>query len=293
MSLQKKATIIASICAISLALVKFTIGIMSGSIAVLSSALDSLMDFIISAFNFLAVKKSAQKANEDYNFGFSKIEALMGFLEGSMIIGVAVFILYQSIEKIYNKEQINDLNLSIFVMIFSIVVTLFLVIFLSFVAKKTKSLIIESDCLHYKSDLLSNAFTLLALVIIYFTNFYIIDAIFGLLISAYISFSAFEIIKKSVQFLMDKALDDDKVNDIKNIIKSHPEVKSYHYLKTRKTPSINYISVHLVLCPVISLYDAHKIGDQIENAIKAKFENELCDIQIHLDPYDDSKNERL
>ena len=170
MSLQKKATIIASICAISLALVKFTIGIMSGSIAVLSSALDSLMDFIISAFNFLAFKKSAQKANEDYNFGFSKIEALMGFLEGSMIIGVAVFILYQSIEKIYNKEQINDLNLSIFVMIFSIVVTLFLVIFLSFVAKKTKSLIIESDCLHYKSDLLSNAFTLLALVIIYFTN---------------------------------------------------------------------------------------------------------------------------
>ena len=292
MSLQKKATMIASICALSLTIIKFIIGIFSGSIAVLSSAMDSMMDFIVSVFNFLAVKKSAQKPNEEYNFGYSKIEALMGFLEGSMIIGVAIFILYQSINKIYNKEIINDLNLSIYVMVFSIIVTFFLVLFLTFVAKKTKSLIVESDCLHYKSDLLSNFLTLVALIIIYFTNFYIIDAIFGLVISAYISFSAFEIIKKSLQFLMDKAIDDDKVEYVKEVIKSHPEVKSFHYLKTRKTPNMNYISVHLVLCPIISLYDAHKIGDQIENSIKEKFKDENFDIQIHLDPYDDSKNER-
>ncbi len=136
MSLEKKATIIASFCAFFLALVKFIVGILSGLVAVLSSAIDSMMDFAISAFNFLALKKSSQKANENYNFGFSKIEALMGVLESCFIAGVVVFIFYQSILKIYYKEEIADLNSGIFVMIFALVVTFFLVVFLNFVAKK-------------------------------------------------------------------------------------------------------------------------------------------------------------
>ncbi len=96
MSLQKKATLVASLCAIVLALVKFIVGLTSGSVAVLSSAIDSLMDFAISAFNFLALKKSSQKANENYNFGFSKIEALMGLLEGVFYICIINKIKIQS-----------------------------------------------------------------------------------------------------------------------------------------------------------------------------------------------------
>ncbi|EAI2535368.1 cation diffusion facilitator family transporter, partial [Campylobacter coli] len=109
MNLQKKATLIASLCAIVLALIKFVVGITSGSVAVLSSAIDSLMDFAISAFNFLALKKSSQKANENYNFGFSKIEALMGLLEGVFIVSVGIFIFYESILKIYYKKEIINL----------------------------------------------------------------------------------------------------------------------------------------------------------------------------------------
>ncbi len=121
MNLQKKATLIASLCAIVLALIKFVVGITSGSVAVLSSAIDSLMDFAISAFNFLALKKSSQKANENYNFGFSKIEALMGLLEGVFIVSVGIFIFYESILKIYYKEEIINLNASIYVMIFALI----------------------------------------------------------------------------------------------------------------------------------------------------------------------------
>ncbi len=106
-------------------MVKFIVGLTSGSVAVLSSAIDSLMDFAISAFNFLALKKSSQKANENYNFGFSKIEALMGLLEGVFIVGVGIFIFYESILKIYYKEEIKDLNSSIYVMIFALIMTFF------------------------------------------------------------------------------------------------------------------------------------------------------------------------
>ncbi|HEC1847719.1 TPA: cation transporter [Campylobacter jejuni] len=292
MSLQKKATLVASLCAIVLALVKFIVGLTSGSVAVLSSAIDSLMDFTISAFNFLALKKSSQKANENYNFGFSKIEALMGLLEGVFIVGVGIFIFYESILKIYYKEEIKDLNSSIYVMIFALIMTFFLVLFLNYVAKKTKSLIIESDALHYKTDCLANACTLGALVLIYFTNLHIIDAIFGIVISLYTAFSAFKIIKKALAFLMDEALPKEQVDKICTLISNNPEIISYHELKTRKTPSCNYLSVHLVFCPIISLLNAHKISDEIEEGVRKMFENEKWDIQIHLDPYDDAEQER-
>ncbi|EJB0525096.1 cation transporter [Campylobacter jejuni] len=292
MSLQKKATLVASLCAIVLALVKFIVGLTSGSVAVLSSAIDSLMDFAISAFNFLALKKSSQKANENYNFGFSKIEALMGLLEGVFIVGVGIFIFYESILKIYYKEEIKDLNSSIYVMIFALIMTFFLVLFLNYVAKKTKSLIIESDASHYKTDCLTNACTLGALVLIYFTNLHIIDAIFGIVISLYTAFSAFKIIKKALAFLMDEALPKEQVDKICTLISNNPEIISYHELKTRKTPSCNYLSVHLVFCPIISLLNAHKISDEIEEGVRKMFENEKWDIQIHLDPYDDAEQER-
>ncbi|MBZ7931262.1 MULTISPECIES: cation diffusion facilitator family transporter [Campylobacter] len=292
MSLQKKATIIASMCALSLACIKFIVGLMSGSVAVLSSAIDSLMDFAISAFNFLALKKSTQRANENYNFGFSKIEALMGLLEGGFIVCVGIFIFYESILKIYYKKEIIDLNSSIFVMIFAIIITFFLILFLNYVAKKTKSLIIESDALHYRSDFLTNICTLIALILIYFTDLYIIDAIFGIVISLYTAFSAFKIIKKALSFLMDQALPKEQVDQICTLISKHPEIISYHELKTRRTPNCNYLSVHLVFCPIISLLNAHKISDEIENNVRLMFKDEKWDMQIHLDPYDDQEQER-
>lgn len=291
MSLQKKATIIASFCAFFLALCKLIIGLMSGSIAILSSAIDSMVDFIISAFNFLAIRKVAQKPNENYNFGYGKLEAIMGLIEGCFVAGIGIFIFYQSVLKIYYQEEIQNINIGIFVMLFSLVLTFCLVVFLSYVAKKTKSLIVESDCLHYKSDLLTNFATLLALILIYLTGYFIIDALFGIIASFYIAFSAFKIIKKSTSLLMDVALEENKVEKIRELIKKNKEIISFHHLKTRKSPNMNYLSVHLVFCPIISLYNAHKISDELEMSIRKTFNDEKWDIQIHLDPYDDQEQE--
>lgn len=293
MNLAKIATISASICAIFLAIVKFVIGFTTGSVAILASAIDSLVDFVISILNFLALKKASQKSNNQYNFGYSKIEALMGLLEGFVIFIIGVYIFYESIVKIYHQERVDNLNLGIYVMVFALAVTFILVLFLSYVAKKTQSLIVESDCLHYKSDVLTNFFTLLALVIIYFTQFYIIDAIFGILVSFYIAFSSFKIIKKSLEFLMDKALDKEVVEWIQVCIQKHPEIISFHQLKTRQSPDKKYLSVHLVFCPIISLLNAHKIADDIEDEIRKNYKDDKWDIQIHLDPYDDSEEERV
>ena len=283
-----KATLIASLCAFSLASLKFIVGLISGSVAVLSSALDSLMDFIISILNFFALKKSAHKSNADYNFGFDKIEALMGLLEALFIGAMAVFIFYEGSRKLYEKEGVSDISLSLAVMFFAMIVSLVLTLFLNKVAKTSKSLIVEADSLHYKTDFLTNFATLLALLLLYFTDWHFIDGAFGVIISFYILFSAVKIAKKSIEMLMDKALDERVVTRIKELIKQNGEVISFHELKTRVSPNINYISVHLVFCPLISLMQAHQISDEIEDKIKAEFKDEQFNIQIHLDPYDDS-----
>ncbi len=288
MTLQKKATIIASITATVLIIIKLTIGILSGSVAILASAIDSVLDLIISAFNYFAINKSEQPANKTFNYGKGKIEALAAVIEGTIITMSGLFILYQAIKKAYAGGETTFLGSSILVMAISLVITIALVIFLNYVAKKTNNMVIKSDALHYKTDVLSNGGILISLLLIYSTGFHLMDAIMGVIISIYIIYCAYEIIKEGVYILLDAALDEKIVNEIKNIIRNEEKVNDFHYLKTRKSANTNFVDVHLVFNNGISLLKAHSLGDKIEDKIALINKNEIWIINIHLDPYDDS-----
>jgi len=288
MTLQKKATIISSITATVLVIIKLTIGILSGSVAVLASAIDSVLDLIISAFNYFAINKSEQPADKIFNYGKGKIEALAAVIEGTIITMSGLFILYHAIKKAYVGEETTLLGSSILVMAISLVITIALVMFLNYVAKKTNSMVIKSDALHYKTDVLSNGAILISLVLIYSTGLHLIDALMGVIISIYIIYSAYEIIKEGVYVLLDAALDEKTVNEIKTIIESEEKISSYHHLKTRKSANTNFVDVHLVFNDGISLLKAHSLGDKIEDNIALLNEKEEWVINVHLDPYDDS-----
>jgi cation diffusion facilitator family transporter len=288
MTLQKKATIVSSSTAGILVIIKLAIGIMSGSVAVLASAIDSVLDLIVSAFNYFAINKSEEEADETFNYGKGKIEALAAVIEGTVITMSGIFIFYQAIEKLYTKEEVTYLDTSILVMFISLVLTIFLVIFLNYVAKKTNNMVIKSDALHYKTDVLSSGAILVSLILIYTTNIHFIDSIMGIIISIYIIYSAYEIIKDGVYILLDAALDDEIVEQIKTIVTSEPQISNYHYLKTRKSGHTNFVDIHLVFNEGISLLKAHSIGDKIEEKIMELNEDAEWIINAHLDPYDDS-----
>ncbi|WP_331774163.1 cation diffusion facilitator family transporter [Sulfurospirillum sp. 1612] len=287
MSLQKKATIVSSVTAIVLIVIKLTIGVISGSVAVLASAIDSMLDFIVSAFNYFAIKKSEQPADVYFNYGKGKIEALAAVIEGTIIALSGVFIFYESVKKTFEHEILTHLDSSIWVMVISLVLTIGLVIFLNYVAKKTDNMVIKADALHYKTDVYSNGVILISLVVIHFTQFYLIDAIMGIMISLYIIYSVYEIIKGGVLVLLDVALEKDLVEKIQTIIESEKEITGYHLLKTRKAGNINFVDVHLVLDPTMSLLRAHYAGDRVEDKIKEIDLKYDWVINIHLDPYDD------
>jgi len=291
MRIEKKATLVSSSVALVLVAFKLTVGIISGSVAVLASAVDSLLDMVVSAFNYFALHNSDKEPDEHFNFGRRKLEPLAAVIEGTIISLSALFILYEAISKMVQNDPIKHLSLSIWVMVGSMVITAGLVIFLNIVAKKTGNMVIKADALHYKTDLLSNGAVLISLIIIHLTEYTLIDPILGIGISIYMIYSALPLIKDGIMMLLDAALDPQSVAKITTILDNEIDVNSHHDLLTRHSASDIYISVHIVFSISTSLYDAHLVGDKIELALKNCFPDNNVHPLIHLDPYDDSEAE--
>ncbi len=289
MSSQKKATVVSTSVATLLVFVKLIIGIASGSVAVLASAIDSLLDMAVSIFNFFAIKKAEEDPDENYHYGKGKIQAIAGVIEGTVITMSGLYIIYVAIEKLHKGSETSLLGPSIVAMLISIVVTFFLVRYLLRIAEETDNIVIKADALHYQTDLLSNGAVLVALGLVYFTGIDAIDAVFGMAIGAYIIYSAYEIIVEGVQILLDKALDGEVVAKIGEIIANHPKVTSYHWLKTRTDGTTNFVEFHMVLQPDMTLLEAHRIADEVELQIMAIDPEKRWVISPHFDPYDDSE----
>jgi len=278
---------VATAVATMLTVLKLVIGLASGSVAVLASAIDSLLDMAISVFNFFAIKKSEENPNETYQYGKGKIQAIAGVIEGTVITISGLYIIYKAVEKLIRGEGLALLTPSIGVMLISLLVTYFLVQYLLRIASETENIVIKADALHYQTDLWSNAAVLLSLMLVWLTGWSGIDALFGLGIGLFIIYSAYEIIRDGIEILLDRALDGEMVASIGEIIAKHPGSTSYHWLKTRTDGTTNFVEFHLVLHPEMLLKEAHDITDEIETEIVALDEKKKWLITPHYDPYDD------
>lgn len=288
MTLQRKATIISSSVAAFLTLMKFVIGLASGSVAVLASAVDSILDMFVSLFNYFAISNAEKPADRQFNYGRGKIEALASVIEGVIISMSGLFLLYTAVKKYFTHETSTYLNVSLMIMVISLFITVALVRYLNYVSKKTDNMVIKADALHYKTDVWVNGAVLISLVGVYLTGWELIDIIIGAGISVFIIYSAYELIKEGVLVLLDSALDDEVTTKSISIIRKEERVNDHHFLKTRMAGNKNFVEVHLVFDCLITLMEAHRIADRIEADIKKIDNTRDWIINIHMDPYDDS-----
>ena len=289
MTLQKKATVVSSSVAAFLTLMKFAVGLLSGSVAVLASAVDSILDMFVSLFNYFAITNSEKPADDEFNYGRGKIEALASVIEGVIISMSGLFLLYTAIKKYFSGETSSYLDVSLIVMIISLFITIGLVAYLNAVAKKTNNMVIKADALHYKTDVWVNGAVLFSIVAVYLTGYEIVDILVGAAISIYIIYSAYELIEEGILVLLDRALEDEISEKIVDIIHNEKVVNDHHFLKTRTAGNDNFVEVHLVFDCLISLMEAHKASDRIEDKIKTLDSTKNWVINIHMDPYDDSE----
>lgn len=292
MSIEENTTKVTTWVALILAITKFWVGIFSGSIAVISSAIDSLLDFWISLFNYFAVKNAADSPNKNFNFWKWKIEHLAAFLEWLIITLSWIYIFYESIQKLIHKTTISDTSLALLVMLISSIVTFFLVRYIEYKADQTGNTVLKADALHYKMDLYTNVWIFFSLILIYFTNWYFIDWIIWILIAIYIIKEAYNIIKPGFLQILDISLGTDILQKINAIINSEQSLQSFHQLKTRSIGKTYFVQAHLVFKDIhISLLEAHSLSDRVEEKIRSINPDKTWEIEFHLDPYDDESTE--
>lgn len=289
--LVNKAPVVATIVATFLAIIKFIFWVLSWSVALLSSAMDSLLDMGVSIFNYFAIKFAQTPADEDHPYWHGKIEGIAATIEWTVITLSGLYIVYESVRKFFHPEPIHHLDWSIAVMIISIIATWGLVWFLTYVYNKTGNLVVKWDSLHYKMDLITNiaVFITLAIILLY-PNLVWIDALVWFVIGIYIIHESFELIKEWIDLLLDRALEEH--DDVEKILEKYVKewkIKSYHCLKTRAGGNKDkFVEFHFVLDPQTTILKAHEIWDEIEEKIKNLDSDANWYVIWHSDPYDDS-----
>lgn len=291
-NLEKRAPIIATSIALFLAIIKFIVWIISGSVALLSSAIDSLLDSWVSIFNYFAIKFAQDPADREHNYGHWKMEAIAAAIEWTIITLSGFYIVYASIIKIITPKELEYINWTIIVMIVSIIATWWLVFYLNSVYKKTWNIVIKWDSLHYKMDLFTNITVILVLIILYFfPSLSWIDWIIWLLIWIYIIKEAYSLIKSWITILLDTAIKEhSQIEKIINTFVINKKIDWFHDLKTRSSWSHDkFVEFHLVLPPETTIFESHKIWDEIEDKIREISEDYNWNFIYHLDYFDDSK----
>lgn len=280
--LLKRATYASVAVALILVGAKFGAWLTTGSLSILASLIDSLMDVMASFINLMAIRYSLNPADDEHSFGHGKAEALAGLGQASFIAGSALILLMHGIERLKTPVPIQAAGVGIGVMIFSIIATLILITYQRHVVKETKSTAIKADSLHYASDLLTNIFTIIALLLTRFPWGQVMDPIFSMLIALLIFRSAWQIGSESVQLLLDRQLPQEQRETIQQIVLDHHSVLGMHDLRTRQSGQIAIIQLHLDLSAALPLAQAHAIGKDVEKLIREEFPG--ADITIHQDP---------
>ncbi len=281
--LMRLATYASVSTAVSLIVLKLGAWVLTDSISLLSTLIDSILDAVASLVSLLAVRTALTPADREHRFGHGKAEPLAALGQAAFITGSAVFLLIEALHLLFDPRPIQNPMIGIVVMAISIGATAVLVLFQRYVIRRTNSVVVRADSLHYLGDLLVNAAVIVALLGVTQLGWTILDPLFAIAIAAYILKTAWSIAKESLHMLMDRELPDGDRARIGRIVRAHPEVVDMHDLRTRMAGPQTFIQLHLELNGDLSLWDAHTISDQVEAELKSAFPG--AEVIIHEDPH--------
>jgi len=280
--LRRMATYASVAVAAVLIAVKFASWLETGSVALLSSLVDSLLDAVASLVNLVAVRHAMSPADREHRFGHGKAEPLAVLGQSAFITGSAMLLLAEAVRRLIWPVPVENPPAGIAVMIFSIAVTIALVLYQRHVVRRTGSIAITADEIHYRSDLVLNTSVIAALLLGSVLDFPLLDPLFGAAIGIWIVYSAVRLARLSLFQLMDHELPDEEREKIRAIAQSHPDVAAAHDLRTRVAGPTAFIQIHIEMDGGLSLIRAHEISDEVEAELRAAYPH--AEVMIHQDP---------
>jgi len=257
--------------------------LVTGSVSLLSTLIDSMLDLAASLVNLFAIRHALQPADREHRFGHGKAEPLAGLAQAAFVSGSAAFLLFEAFQRLVHPVSIGNTTFGIAVMVFSIVLTLGLVAFQKFVVRRTGSVAISADSLHYSADLLVNTSVVVALLLTVNLGWSAADPLFAIGIAMFILRGAWSIFRSSLDLLMDRELPEEERQRIREIATSHGGVISLHDLRTRSSGTKIFIQFHLEMDGGLTLLEAHEIADDVMDDIEDAFPD--AEVLIHEDPF--------
>lgn len=280
--LARQATYASVSVALILIIVKIGAWAETGSVAILSSLVDSLLDAFASIVTLFAVRHSLVPADEEHRFGHGAAEPLAALAQSAFIAGSSVLLLVQAGERLLHPKPIESTNIGVSVMVFSIVATLILVTFQTYVIRKSESLAIKADSIHYKGDLIANVGVIGAILLTDMMGWVYADPLFGFGIAIFLIWSAKSVAMEAYDMLMDRELPEEERNRIKEIAIWHSDVLSIHDLRTRRSGPYRFVQMHLEFNGQQTLNRTHAVADAVEQQIMAEFPG--AQVIVHQDP---------
>lgn len=280
--LMRRATYASLSVAAGMIAIKFGAWILTDSVALLSSLLDSLLDGAASLVNLVAIQQALAPPDHEHRFGHGKAEPLATLGQAAFIAGSAVLLFIQAIQHLLVPSPVGNAPIGLAVMVVAIVATLCLLSYQRFVVRRTGSLLVSADAFHYRSDLVLNGSVIVSLLLTKEFGWPFVDPLFGGAIALWIIWGAWQVANQAIVQLMDRELPDEDRLLIRRLALAHPQVRSVHDLRTRAAGPTAFIQIHLEMDGSLTLDEAHEISDLVEAEIKKAFPR--TEVLIHQDP---------
>jgi len=266
-----------------LATMKLVVGFATGSLAVISSAIDSLLDILMSGVNFMAIRHAEQPADERHPYGHGKFETVAAIFQALVIAVSGGWICFEAVRRLQSNSVVDSPLGGIAVMIISLIASFCVTRYLRRIAKATDSSALEADALHFATDVYTNLALLLGLLFMFWFELPWLDPFMSLLVAVYIMIAAFRLLRQGMRDILDEQLPETAHTEIEQLIETYKgELFDYHNLRTRRAGSQKLIDFHLTVCKHLSVNEAHRITDQLEDRIAKHIGN--SDVTIHIEP---------
>ncbi len=294
-SMKKQVMRVATLSVVSntiLVVLKVIVGILIGSVSVISEAIHSGIDLVAALIAFFAVKESSKPADADHPYGHGKFENVSGTIEAVLIFIAAIWIIAEAIHKLRNPAAIEEPSWGIGVMLISSLVNLCVSQILFRVGKKANSIAIQADAWHLRTDVYTSAGVMFGLLVMWIgakffpaLNMNWVDPVAAIFVALLIIISAYELTIHAAKDLFDVSLPVEEVTWVANMLRARSDIKSFHHVKTRKSGKDRFFEFHLAVEAQATVAEAHAMTDEVSEAIRNQYPE--SHITIHIEPCDD------
>ncbi|HSP54663.1 MAG TPA: cation diffusion facilitator family transporter [Dehalococcoidia bacterium] len=265
---------------------KLTLGLISDSIAVLGDAVDSGTDLTAATAALVSIQIAARPADEDHPYGHGKVESLSAGVAATIIALGGTFVVVQAVRRLLGEQPEINVGVGLAAMITAAVVNIFLAYFMRRAAVRSQSLALRAESTHLQTNVVQASTIIVGLVLVAVTGREVFDPLVALGLAAYMGYTAYGLVRTALSEIMDEALPAGEVDAIEEVLETHPEVRSFHQLRTRRIGATRQVDMHISVDASLTVAEVHVISEEVEREIEARLPGTV--VVIHVEPHEES-----